>query len=400
MSVALKNPITQSESGTRSRITSRVENLKPSGIRRFFDLVLGRSDILSLGVGEPDYSTPWAIREQGIFSLEKGHTSYTSNQGYLPFRQAICRWFEREMHVSYNPEREILVTVGVSEALDLACRTLLEPGDEILIPEPCFVSYPALAELAGGVPVMIPTNPTNGFIPTVADLEAHYSDKTRVILLNFPGNPTGATMDREKMLEITRWIIEKDLILISEEIYSTLTYEGQHVCFASLPGMKERTILMHGLSKAWAMTGWRIGFAAAPSDILAAMNKVHQYQIMCANITGQMAGVEALDHGDEDCKRMKMDYSRRRRLIAKSLNEMGLPCHMPGGAFYVFPSISHTGLTSEEFALRLLEKESVAVVPGDAFGPSGEGYVRCAYATSVDIIEQAMERMKRFIGSL
>ncbi len=400
MSVALKNPPVLLESGRGSRIASRVENLKPSGIRRFFDLVLGRADILSLGVGEPDYATPWAIREQGIFSLEKGHTSYTSNQGYLPFRQAICRWLEREMHVSYNPEREILVTVGVSEAVDLACRTLLESGDEMLIPEPCFVSYPALAELAGGVPVMVPTDASTGFLPSVADLEAHWSSRTRVLLVNFPGNPTGATISREKMLEIANWVIEKDLVLISDEIYSTLTYDSQHVCFASLPGMKERTVLLHGLSKAWAMTGWRIGFAAAPGDILEAMNKVHQYQIMCAGITGQMAGIEALDHGDEDCKRMKMDYSRRRRLIVKSLNEMGLSCHMPGGAFYVFPSIRETGLTSEEFALRLLEKQSVAVVPGDAFGPSGEGYVRCAYATSLDIIEQAMERMKRFMNSL
>jgi aminotransferase len=377
-----------------------VADLKPSGIRRFFDLVLGRADILSLGVGEPDYATPWAIREQGIFSLEKGHTSYTSNQGYLPFRQSICRWLEREMQVSYSPEKEVVVTVGVSEALDLAFRAMLEPGDEVIIPEPCFVSYPALVELAGGVPVPLATQGHNGFLPLVEELEAVSTDRTRAVMLNFPNNPTGATIEASQMAPIAEWIIRKDLVLVSDEIYSPLSYEGKHTCFASLPGMKDRTILLHGLSKAWAMTGWRIGYAAAPEDLCAAMTKIHQYQIMCAGVTGQMAGIEALDHGDEDCQRMKNDYARRRRFIVKSLNEMGLSCHMPGGAFYVFPSIRETGLSSEEFALRLLEKESVAVVPGDAFGQCGEGYVRCSYATSLDVIERAMERMKRFVESL
>lgn len=384
----------------RSRVASRVANLKPSGIRRFFDLVLGRPEILSLGVGEPDYSTPWAIREQGIFSLEKGHTSYTSNQGYLPFRQSIARWLEREMGVSYNPETEILVTVGVSEALDLAFRAMLEAEDEVLIPEPCFVSYPALVELAGGVPVSVPTHSLTGFVPTLEDLERRCSPRTRAILFNFPGNPTGATIEPSAMRKLADWIIRKDLILLSDEIYSPLTYEGKHTSFASLPGLKDRTILLHGLSKAWAMTGWRIGYAAGPSDILAAMTKIHQYQIMCAGITGQMAGMEALDHGDEDCRRMVEDYARRRRFIVKSLNEMGLPCHMPGGAFYAFPSIRESGLSSEEFALRLLEEQDVAVIPGDAFGDSGEGHVRCSYATSLEVISQAMGRMKRFVESL
>lgn len=400
LSVAVKSLPIESKKPSRPRISRRVENLKPSGIRRFFDLVLGRADILSLGVGEPDSSTPWGIREQGIFSLEKGHTSYTSNQGYLPFRQAIARWIEREMHVSYSPEKEILVTVGVSEALDLACRALLEPDDEVLIPEPCFVSYPALVELAGGVPVLVPTYADAQFLPSIEDLERNWSPKTKALIVNFPGNPTGAIIEPEYMKEIAHWVINKDLVLISDEIYSSLTYDTHHTCFSSMPGMKERTILLHGLSKAWAMTGWRIGFAAAPDDILAAMTKIHQYQIMCAGITGQMAGIEALDHGDDECRRMKDDYARRRRFIVKSLNEMGLSCHMPGGAFYVFPSIRSTGMTSEQFALRLLEEQAVAVVPGDAFGPSGEGFVRCSYATSLDVIEKAMEKMKAFMGSL
>ncbi|NUP91569.1 MAG: aminotransferase class I/II-fold pyridoxal phosphate-dependent enzyme [Candidatus Omnitrophica bacterium] len=400
LSVAVKSLPIESKKPSRPRISRRVENLKPSGIRRFFDLVLGRADILSLGVGEPDSSTPWGIREQGIFSLEKGHTSYTSNQGYLPFRQAISRWIEREMHVSYSPEKEILVTVGVSEALDLACRALLEPDDEVLIPEPCFVSYPALVELAGGVPVLVPTYADAQFLPSIEDLERNWSPRTKALIVNFPGNPTGAIIEPEYMKEIAHWVINKDLVLISDEIYSSLTYDTHHTCFSSMPGMKERTILLHGLSKAWAMTGWRIGFAAAPDDILAAMTKIHQYQIMCAGITGQMAGIEALDHGDDECRRMKDDYARRRRFIVKSLNEMGLSCHMPGGAFYVFPSIRSTGMTSEQFALRLLEEQAVAVVPGDAFGPSGEGFVRCSYATSLDVIEKAMEKMKAFMGSL
>ena len=400
LSVAVKSLPIESKKPSRPRISRRVENLKPSGIRRFFDLVLGRADILSLGVGEPDSSTPWGIREQGIFSLEKGHTSYTSNQGYLPFRQAIARWIEREMHVSFSPEKEILVTVGVSEALDLACRALLEPDDEVLIPEPCFVSYPALVELAGGVPVLVPTYADAQFLPSIEDLERNWSPRTKALIVNFPGNPTGAIIEPEYMKEIAHWVINKDLVLISDEIYSSLTYDTHHTCFSSMPGMKERTILLHGLSKAWAMTGWRIGFAAAPDDILAAMTKIHQYQIMCAGITGQMAGIEALDHGDDECRRMKDDYARRRRFIVKSLNEMGLSCHMPGGAFYVFPSIRSTGMTSEQFALRLLEEQAVAVVPGDAFGPSGEGFVRCSYATSLDVIEKAMEKMKAFMGSL
>jgi aminotransferase len=383
-----------------ARIASRVANLKPSGIRKFFDLVMGRPDILSLGVGEPDFATPWGIREQGIFSLEKGETSYTSNQGDPRFLKAIGRWLKRAMNLEYSDRGEILVTVGVSEAMDLAFRALLEPGEEVLIPEPCFVSYPALVKLAGGTAVEVPTALETDFVPSVNDLEACRTDRTRVVLFNFPGNPTGATIEPARMQPLVEWIVDNDLILISDEIYSPLTYEGGHTSFAGLPGMKERTILLHGLSKAWAMTGWRIGYAAGPVEIIAAMTKIHQYQIMCAPITGQMAGVEALEHGDLECHKMVTEYSRRRRVIVKALNEMGLTCHLPNGAFYVFPSIRSTGLSSEEFAIRLIEEQSVAVVPGNAFGVSGEGHIRACYATSMDRIEEAMRRMAVFVKSL
>jgi aminotransferase len=394
------SPEVQPNQGVRSRIASRVEELKPSGIRKFFELVMGRPDILSLGVGEPDFPTPWPIREQGIFSLEKGQTSYTSNQGDPHFRDAIARWFRREMGVSYNPKNEILVTVGVSEGLDLACRAILEEGEEVLIPEPCFVSYPALVHLAGGTPVEVPTHLETGFLPSVEDLEARRTDRTRMVLFNFPGNPTGATISREQMVPLAEWIVDNDLILLTDEIYSPITYEGKHECFAALPGMKERTLLFHGLSKAWAMTGWRIGFVGGPADICAAMTKIHQYQIMCAPISGQVAGIEALDHGERDSRKMVEEYGRRRRVIVDRLNQMGLTCHLPNGAFYVFPSIRSTGLSSEDFALRLLEEHAVAVVPGNAFGTSGEGHIRACYATSLTIIEEAMDRMKRFVESL
>jgi aminotransferase len=361
---------------------------------------MGRPEILSLGVGEPDFATPWATREHGIYSLEKGQTSYTSNQGDPRFRKSIARWLKREMQVEYDPATEILVTVGVSEALDLVCRALLEPEDEVLVVEPCFVSYQALVELAGGIPVSVPTTLATEFVPSVEDLEKRKTERTRMVLVNFPGNPTGATLSREQMTPIAEWVIENDLILISDEIYSPITYEGAHVCFSSLPGMKERTVLLHGLSKGWAMTGWRIGYAACPEDICAAMTKIHQYQIMCAPISGQMAGIEALDHGKVDSQKMTDEYSRRRRAIVKAMNEMGLACHLPKGAFYVFPSIRETGLTSEEFAIGLLEEAAVAVVPGNAFGDSGEGHIRACYATSIDIIEEAMQRMKRFVDRL
>jgi len=302
------------------------------------------------------------------------------------------------MGVEYDPDTEILVTVGVSEALDLVCRTLLEPGDEALIGEPCFVSYPALVELVGAVAVSVPMTLEKDFVPDVEDLEKKRTEKTRLVLLNFPGNPTGATISREKMVPIAEWIAENDLILVSDEIYSPITYEGEHTCFSTLPGMKDRTVLLHGLSKGWAMTGWRIGYAAAPAEICAAMTKVHQYQIMCASTSAQMAGIEALDRGDADSARMTQEYGQRRRVIVKALNDMGLPCHMPQGAFYVFPSILSTGLSSEEFAVRLLDEESVAVVPGTAFGESGEGHIRACYATSIETIEEAMVRMARFVN--
>lgn len=392
--------MSQVETLQKNRIASRVVSLKPSGIRKFFELVMGRPEVLSLGVGEPDYSTPWAVREQGIFSLEKGQTSYTSNQGIPAFREEIARWVGANLHASYDPKTEILVTVGVSEALDLVCRALLEPGDEVLIPEPCFVSYPALVELAGGKPVMVPTTAENGFLPTPAALEELVTDRTRFVLLNFPNNPTGAVVPRLLAEEIAAWVHRKDLMLVTDEIYSPLIYEEEHVSFASLEGMKDRCILLHGLSKGWAMTGWRIGYACAPADICAAMTKIHQYQIMCASIMGQSAGIEALKHGENEVRKMRDDYSRRRRVITEGLNDIGLSCHLPGGAFYVFPSIRSTGLTSEEFAYRLLEEQNVALVPGNAFGDSGEGYVRCCYAVSMNTIEEALARIGRLVKSL
>ncbi|MCB9782339.1 MAG: aminotransferase class I/II-fold pyridoxal phosphate-dependent enzyme [Candidatus Omnitrophica bacterium] len=384
----------------KTRVSSRVAALKPSGIRKFFELVMGRPEVISLGVGEPDYSTPWSIREEAIFSLERGRTSYTSNQGMIEFRQIIARWVEENLHATYDPKSEILVTVGVSEALDLACRAILEPGDEILIPEPCFVSYPALVELAGGKPVMVPTSGDNDFFPTIRALEDHTTERTKAILLNSPNNPTGAVIPRVLAEEIAAWVHHRDLIMISDEIYSPLVYEGEHVSFASLEGMKERTILLHGLSKGWAMTGWRIGYSCAPSDITAAMTKIHQYQIMCASIMGQSAGIEALKNGRKEVEKMREDYSRRRRIIAQGFNDIGLPCHVPKGAFYAFPSIQSTGLTSEEFAFRLLEEQDVALVPGSAFGDSGEGYMRCCYAVSLKTIEEALRRIEKFVKSL
>ncbi|MCA9410437.1 MAG: aminotransferase class I/II-fold pyridoxal phosphate-dependent enzyme [Candidatus Omnitrophica bacterium] len=384
----------------KTRVSSRVAALKPSGIRKFFELVMGRPEVISLGVGEPDYSTPWSIREEAIFSLERGRTSYTSNQGMIEFRQIIARWVEENLHATYDPKSEILVTVGVSEALDLACRAILEPGDEILIPEPCFVSYPALVELAGGKPVMVPTSGDNDFFPTIRALEDHTTERTKAILLNSPNNPTGAVIPRVLAEEVAAWVHHRDLIMISDEIYSPLVYEGEHVSFASLEGMKERTILLHGLSKGWAMTGWRIGYSCAPSDITAAMTKIHQYQIMCASIMGQSAGIEALKNGRKEVEKMREDYSRRRRIIAQGFNDIGLPCHVPKGAFYAFPSIQSTGLTSEEFAFRLLEEQDVALVPGSAFGDSGEGYMRCCYAVSLKTIEEALRRIEKFVKSL
>ncbi len=388
------------ETLTKSRIASRVASLKPSGIRKFFELVMGRPEVLSLGVGEPDYSTPWSIREEGIFALEKGRTSYTSNQGIPEFREEISRWVDDNLGVLYDPKTEILVTVGVSEALDLVCRTLLEPGDEVLIPEPCFVSYPALVELAGGKPIMVPTSADNHFFPTIQSLEDNLTDRTRFILLNSPNNPTGAVIPRILGEEIADWVQHKDLIMVTDEIYSPLVYEDEHVSFPSIAGMKDRTILLHGLSKGWAMTGWRIGYACCPSDICTAMTKIHQYQIMCASIMGQSAGIEALKHGQPEVEKMRDDYSRRRRIITQGFNDIGLPCHLPGGAFYAFPSIQSTGLTSEEFAFRLLEEQEVALVPGSAFGDSGEGYMRCCYAVSLKTIEEALRRIEKFVKSL
>ncbi|MBC6962732.1 MAG: pyridoxal phosphate-dependent aminotransferase [Nitrosomonas sp.] len=408
LSVAVKSLPIESKKPSRPRISRRVENLKPSGIRRFFDLVLGRADILSLGVGEPDSSTPWGIREQGIFSLEKGHTSYTSNQGYLPFRQAISRWIEREMHVSYSPEKEILVTVGVSEALDLACRALLEPDDEVLIPEPCFVSYPALVELAGGVPVLVPTYADAQFLPSIEDLERNWSPKTKALIVNFPGNPTGAIIEPEYMKEIAHWVINKDLVLISDEIYSSLTYDTHHTCFSSMPGMKERIILLHGLSKAWAMTGWRIGYCGGPAAIITAMENIQSQSTSNPNSIAQVAAEAALN-GDQSCMVPMIEaFRERNQFLTNALNSIaGVHCLLSEGAFYAFVDVRQaiSRLNTQQilqnssdiaFCNYVLEKAEVAAVPGSAFGC--EGYMRLSFATSMDNLQEAVKRIASLLS--
>ena len=381
----------------RERISAVVRSLPPSGIRRFFDLVAEMKGVVSLGVGEPDFVTPQHVRDMAMYSLEQGYTSYTSNFGLLELREAISDYLRHFIGNVYDPRKEILVTVGVSEAVDLALRAILEPGDEVIIPEPCYVSYKPCTVLAGGVPVVVSTTVQNGFQLTARDLESHITGRTKAILLCYPNNPTGATLSYENMEGIASIAVKHDLLVISDEIYGELTYSGTHVSIASFPDMQERTIVLNGFSKAHAMTGWRIGYAAGPSDIIAAMVKIHQYVALCAPITAQKAAYEALLHGDHEKERMKNRYDERRRLIVRGLNDIGLACFEPKGAFYAFPSIAITGMSSEEFAERLLQEEKVAVVPGNAFGQSGEGYVRCSYAASVDNILIALERMARFV---
>ncbi|MBI4339183.1 MAG: aminotransferase class I/II-fold pyridoxal phosphate-dependent enzyme, partial [Chloroflexi bacterium] len=375
-----------------------VRQLSPSGIRKFFDIVATMEGVTSLGVGEPDFVTPWHVREHAIYALEKGHTHYTSNYGLPALRQELSRFLEANRGLGYDPARELLITVGVSEGLDIALRAILDPGDEVIVPEPCFVSYMPDTVLAGGVYVPVPTHEENDFKARASDLAARITPRTKALLLCYPNNPTGAVMPREELLPIAELAARHDLLVISDEVYDRLVYNGTHTCFAALPGMRERTIYLGGFSKAYAMTGWRIGFAAAPPDILEAMMKVHQYAMMCAPTMAQEAALEALRHGDEAVAEMVAEYDRRRRVIVQGLNEIGLPCFEPQGAFYAFPSIKGTGLTSEEFAERLLMEERVAVVPGSAFGSSGEGYVRCCYAVSLPAIEEALERIARFVG--
>lgn len=382
----------------QKRISPVVQAIPPSGIRRFFDIAAEMDDVISLGVGEPDFVTPWSIRESCVYGLEQGYTSYTANRGLLELREEICALQKRNFNIDYDPKTNVLVTVGVSEALDIAMRAILTPGDEILIPEPCYVSYKACASLAGAVPVAVPAKIENNFSITPADLEAHVTNKTKALLIGYPNNPTGAILTKEQLMDIAKFAQEHDLIVISDEIYGDLTYGGErHVCFAGLPGMKDRTILLNGFSKAYAMTGWRIGYAMSNPAIISAMTKIHQYTMLCAPITAQIAAVEALRHGEKYMKKMVSEYDKRRRLIYDGLTNAGLKCFEPKGAFYIFPDITSTGLTSEEFAEQLLMKEHVALVPGTAFGQCGEGYVRCSYATSVTKISEAIARIEHFV---
>ncbi len=383
---------------SRSRIATHVRDIPRSGIRDFFEIVQSMKDVISLGIGEPDFVTPWHIREAAVYSLEKGRTGYTSNLGAPRLRRAIASYVEKHFSVEYNPHDEIIVTVGVSEAIDIALRALLNPGDEVLYHEPCYVSYSPSILLAGGVPVPVATRAEEEFSLKASDLEKAVTPRTRVLMLNFPTNPTGAVMPLEELKKIAAFAVKHDLVVLTDEIYSELTYdEVTHHSIAALPGMKERTIFLHGFSKAFAMTGWRIGYACGPADIIEAMMKIHQYSILCAPIMAQEAAIEALERGARSMERMKEEYRLRRNFIVSSLNEAGIPCHLPKGAFYVFPDIRGTGLASREFSLKLLETKHVAVVPGTAFGPGGEGYVRCSYATAMDQIKVAVERIADFV---
>lgn len=383
---------------TQSRISRRVQELPPSGIRRFFELVESMPDAISLGIGEPDFVTPWRVREAGIFSLERGHTHYTPTRGVKPLLDELARYLERRFGVSYDPDEELLVTVGGSEAIDIALRAVVERGDGVLIPQPCFVSYAPCTALTGGRILPVPTSVEHEFQAQPDRLEEAYDERTTVLLISYPTNPTGAVMPRAGMEALVSYAAERDLLVISDEVYAELTYNGEHVSAAAVPGGRERTILVGGFSKAWAMTGWRLGFAAGPAEIIAAMTKVHSYAVMCSPTTAQEAAVEALRGCDDEVANMRREYNQRRRVIVNRLNAMGLTCFEPRGAFYAFPSVAPTGMTSEEFAERLLREEKVAVVPGNAFGACGEGFVRCSYATSMPLIEQAMARMAAFVA--
>lgn len=383
----------------RNPLSKTVMELQPSGIRRFFDMANTMENVISLGVGEPDFDTPWHIREEGIYSLEQGRTYYTSNAGLLPLRQEISRYLGERFDLPYTSE-EILVTVGGSEGIDVAFRAMLDPGDEVIIPEPCFVSYLPCVKMAGGVPVEIALEEKDQFKLTPQKLREAVTDKTKMVVLPFPNNPTGAIMTAQELQAVADIIKEKDLFVLSDEIYSELSYHGQHVSIASLPGMAERTVVINGFSKSFAMTGWRLGYAAAPREVIKQMIKIHQYIIMSSPTTSQYAAIEALKNGMEDVGRMREAYNQRRRFLVKELNEMGLPCFEPYGAFYVFPNISQFGMTSEEFAGELLREQRVAVVPGDAFGKCGEGFLRISYAYSVENLKVALEKIQKFIDTL
>lgn len=384
-----------------SKLASHLQTIPRSGIRDFFELVIGRDDVISLGVGEPDFVTPWPIREAAMRSLDRGETSYTSNLGLLSLREKISEYVETFFHVPYRGSDEVLITVGVSEALDLALRALVNPGDEVVYHEPCYVSYSPSIVMSHGVAVAVATKKEDGFSLKPEALAAVITSRTKIVMLNFPTNPTGAVASREDLEGIARLCIEHDLIVISDEIYSELRYdEEEHLSIAALPGMRERTILLHGFSKAFAMTGFRLGYACAPTVLIEAMMKIHQYGILCAPITSQAAALEALTGGEDLYLSMKESYHQRRDFLVGRFNEMGIDCHCPGGAFYVFPDISKFGLSSKDFAMGLLESEQVAAVPGDAFGESGEGFLRCCYATGMDDLKSAMDSMERYIGTL
>lgn len=384
----------------RNPLADTIVNIKPSGIRKFFDLVSEMKDAISLGVGEPDFDTPWHIRDEGIYSLERGRTFYTSNAGLKELKEEIANYLRRRVHVDYDDRHEVLVTVGGSEAIDMAMRVMLNPGEEVLIPQPSYVSYEPCTIMAGGKPVIIELKAENEFRLTPEELLEHITDKTKLLVLPFPNNPTGAIMEQKDLEAIAKVIIEKDLYVLSDEIYSELTYKEDHVSIASIPDMQERTILINGFSKAYAMTGWRLGYACGPRKIIEQMTKLHQYAIMCAPTTSQYAAVEALRNGDDDVAMMREAYNQRRRYLVHAFKEMGLECFEPYGAFYIFPCIKEFGMTSEEFASRFLMEEKVAVVPGTAFGDCGEGFLRISYAYSLENLKKALGRMQKFIDRL
>lgn len=384
----------------RNPLSKTIVEIEPSGIRKFFDIVSEMKDAISLGVGEPDFDTPWHIREEGIYSLEKGRTFYTSNAGLKELKVEICKYLNRRFDLHYDYNHETIVTIGGSEAIDISLRAMLDPGDEVLIPQPCYVSYLPCVTLAGGKPVIIELKVENQFKLTKEQLLSAITDKTKVLILPFPNNPTGAIMEYEDLKEIAKIVEEKDIFVITDEIYSELTYGKKHVSIAEFPGMKERTILINGFSKSYAMTGWRLGYAVGPENIIEQMVKIHQFAIMCAPTTSQYAAVEALKNGDSDVESMRNAYDMRRKYLVNAFNEMGLECFEPYGAFYVFPCIKSLGMTSDEFATKLLKEEKVAVVPGTAFGNCGEGFLRISYAYSIENLKIAMERIERFVKKL
>ena len=389
---ALKSP--------RDRIAATVADLPRSGIRDFFDVVSTMSDVISLGVGEPDYSSPWHVREHAMYTLEKGVTSYTANLGLPKLRRSISEYVGRTFEVDYNPDDEVLVTVGVSEALDLAVRAFCNPGDEVIYHEPCYVSYRPLIELAYAVPVVVETSAENNFRVTAAMLREKITDRTKLVILNFPNNPTGGSLTETEVREIAELAVEKDLLVVCDEIYSELTYDRDHIPLVSQPGMRDRVVFLHGFSKAFAMTGWRIGYACAVPELIEAMMKIHQYTMLCAPVMSQEAAFEALKNPEEDILEMKQSYQRRRNFLYGAFTDLGMPCNKPDGAFYMFPDIRNYGLSSKEFAVRFLEQERVAAVPGTAFGACGEGHLRCCYATSLDELKIAAERLERFLAGL